>query len=256
MKKLFLFITVASTLFLVSCNDDDTNSNNKTYAYNVRMTDAPAPYDAVYVDVQGVEIISSDGATITLDTNAQIYNLLELSNGVSVQIASDDINTPNVSQVRLILGSDNSIVVDGLTYPLSTPSAQQSGLKINVNQQLDANVTNTLLIDFDAHMSIVEQGNGSYSLKPVLRMIETDVQGSITGSLSVLGIAATVTAESSTGVEYTTIANENGQFMISGLNAGTYTVTVTPALPLLPQIITDVQVTASNTTDLGVVSMN
>ncbi|WP_130734684.1 DUF4382 domain-containing protein [Flavobacterium sp. J27] len=254
MKKLFLLLATTS-LFLVSCNDDDSNADAQSYSYNVRMTDAPAPYDAVYVDVQGVEVIAADGARFTLDTESQVYNLLDLSNGVNVEIASDEIETPNVSQVRLILGSDNSVVVDGQTYPLSTPSAQQSGLKILVNQQLIANVQNTLLIDFDAHQSIVEEGNGSYSLKPVLRMVESDVQGIITGSLSITGLNATITAESSTGVEYTTVANDNGAFQLSGLNAGTYTVTITPELPLLPEIITNVQVVAGTETELGVVTM-
>ncbi|VXB72718.1 Carbohydrate-binding protein [Flavobacterium sp. 9AF] len=255
MKKIFLLFAATTSLFLTSCNDDDSNPNAQ-YSYNVRMTDAPAPYDAVYIDVQGVEVIGANGSSAVLETNAQVYNLLELSNGLSIEIASDNIEIPNVHQVRLILGTNNSVVVEGQSYPLSTPSAQQSGLKINVDQNLTANVENTLLIDFDAHQSIVEEGNGTYTLKPVLREVESDVQGNIQGSLAVTGVRATVTAESSTGVEYTTIVNENGQFKLSGLQAGTYTVTVTPATPLLPEIITNVQVTIGANTQLGVITLN
>lgn len=36
-----------------SCKKDATTSN---YPYNVRMTDASGPYDAVNIDLQGVEI--------------------------------------------------------------------------------------------------------------------------------------------------------------------------------------------------------
>ena len=43
------------------------------------MTDAPEPYDAVYIDVQGVEVKSSNGSTFTLDTQAQVYDLLEFN---------------------------------------------------------------------------------------------------------------------------------------------------------------------------------
>lgn len=145
-------------MLFVSCSDD--SDSNETYTYKVRITDAPAPYDAVYIDVQGVEVKTSGGSTFTLDTQAQVYDLLELSNGFSIEIASDEITEANVSQVRLILGNDNSVVIDGQTYPLSTPSAQQSGLKLNVHQTLLANVDNTLLLDFDAHQSIVNEGNG------------------------------------------------------------------------------------------------
>lgn len=239
---------------LVSCSND--NDSNQTYTYKVRMTDAPAPYDAVLIDIQGVEVKTSDGSTFTLNTEAQIYDLLELSNGFSVEIASDEITEANVSQVRLILGTDNSVVIDGQTYPLSTPSAQQSGLKLNVNQTLSANIENTLLIDFDAHQSIVVEGNGSYSLKPVLRVVDVQINGSVSGSISLVGIPATVTAVSSSGVEYTTIVNDQGEFTLSGLNSGTYTLIVTPDAPYSPLTIENVEVLAGSNTDLGVITIS
>lgn len=251
MKKLFLFLSIIPFL-LLSCNNDDTTSN-AVYSYKVSMTDAPAPYDAVYIDVQAVEVKSSDGETFVLDTQAQVYDLLELSNGLSIEIASDVITDANVSQVRLILGPNNSIVVDEQTYPLSTPSAQQSGLKLNVNQTLFTNVENNLLIDFDAHQSIVVEGNGSYSLKPVLRVINTQVSGSISGSISLIGISATITAVSSAGVEYTTIANDQGEFTISGLDSGTYTLVITPENPYESVTVDNVEVMAGSNTDLGVI---
>lgn len=237
-------------MLFISCSDD--TQTEQTYSYKVRMTDAPAPYDAVYIDVRGVEVITS-GGRFTLNTQAQVYDLLELSNGFSVQIASDIITNPNVSQVRLILGPNNSVVVDGQTYPLDTPSAQQSGLKLNVHQTLIANFDNTLLLDFDAHQSIVNQGNGSYSLKPVIRVVNVQVKGSIKGSISLNGVAATVTAISSTGVEFTTIVNDQGEFTLSGLNSGMYTIIITPENPYLPVTIQNVEVIAGANTDLGVV---
>lgn len=253
MKKLFLFLGIISSL-LISCNDDSDSA--QTYTYKVRMTDAPAPYDAVYIDVQGVEVKTSGGSTFTLDTQAQVYDLLELSNGFSIEIASDEITEANVSQVRLILGNDNTVVIDGQTYPLSTPSAQQSGLKLNVHQTLLANVDNTLLLDFDAHQSIVNEGNGSYSLKPVIRVIDVQVNGSVSGSISLVGVAATITAISSTGVEYTTIVNDQGEFTISGLNSGTYTIAITPEAPYTPITIDNVEVIAGANTDLGVITIS
>ena len=48
-----------------------------------------------------------------------------------------------LGQIRLVLGPDNFVVLnDGIDdnadvpIPLSTPSAQQSGLKLNVNKQM------------------------------------------------------------------------------------------------------------------------
>jgi hypothetical protein len=59
-----------------------------------------------------------------------IYDLLKLSNGVEKLIATDTLEISKVQQIRLILGTRNTVVLDGITYPLSTPSAEQSGLKL------------------------------------------------------------------------------------------------------------------------------
>jgi hypothetical protein len=62
---------------------------------------------------------------------------------------------------------------------------------------------------------------------------------------------AVVEATSSTAVSYTSNVNENGDFLVMGLPPGTYSITITPALPLLPVTKTDIVVTAGLTTDIG-----
>lgn len=252
-KAILLFVVVFSSLAtLISCNDDD-NSNANSYAYSVRLTDAPGPYDAVYVDVQGVEVIGNNGVSVNLATQTGIYDLLELSSGVETTLSNDMISTSKVNQVRLILGTQNSVVVDGVTYPLDTPSAQQSGLKLQVNQTLDANSQNSILIDFDANKSIVVNGNGTYSLKPVLRTIDLSNTGTIEGSISIPGTLASVKVVSSTGEEVYTNVKADGTFKILGLQAGTYTVTITPVLPFTPAIVNNVNVQVGSSTDVGII---
>jgi hypothetical protein len=53
------------------------------------------------------------------------------------------------------------------------PSAEQSGLKLQVNQTLQEGIMYHVLLDFDANKSIVKLGNGGYKLKPVIRTVET-----------------------------------------------------------------------------------
>jgi hypothetical protein len=62
---------------------------------------------------------------------------------------------------------------------------------------------------------------------------------------------AVVEATSSTAVSYTSNVNEKGDFLIMGLPPGMYTITITPALPLLPVTKTNVVVTAGLTTEIG-----
>lgn len=125
MKKLnFMLSIVVIALTLNSCSNDDSSNN---YPYNVSMTDASGPYDAVYVDLKAVEVIGDNGKTVSLNTTAGIYNLLDFTNGADTLIASSTLNNARVNQIRLILGPNNTVVINGVSYPLSTPSAEQSG---------------------------------------------------------------------------------------------------------------------------------
>jgi hypothetical protein len=254
MKKLILMMSiVAGVSMFYSCNDDDSSSGSGNYTYKVRMTDAPGPYDEVNIDLQAVEVTNDNNSTVMLNTTAGMYNILDYSNGTSVLIANSNLEDSHVKQIRLILGSDSNVVINGTTYPLSTPSAEQSGLKVLVNQTLNADIDNEILLDFDAYSSIIQTGNGTYKLKPVVRSVVTATSGTIKGSVTPIGLAS-VTATSASNVEYSSSVNAAGQFTISGLPPGTYTLTITPELPLLPVIQTDVAVTAGVATNVGVVT--
>lgn len=249
MKKIKIILSfIMLGLIINSCNNDDTNAS---YPYSVRLTDAPGPYDEVNVDIQGVEVIGEDGKTVVLNVKKGIFNLLEFSNGVDTLLATDSLEISSVKQIRLILGANNTVVLDGVSYPLRTPSAEQSGLKLKVNQTLQEGILYTVLLDFDANKSVVKLGNGEYQLKPVIRTIEKAISGSIKGKITPIGKMAVVEATSATAVSYTSNVNENGDFLVMGLSPGTYTITITPALPSLPVTKTDIVVTAGITTDIG-----
>ena len=61
----------------------------------------------------------------------------------------------HISQFRFILGDNNTVVVDGITYPLKAPSGQQSGFKVNVDETLTEGVKYEVWTDFDVQKSIV-----------------------------------------------------------------------------------------------------
>ncbi|MBU2019870.1 MAG: DUF4382 domain-containing protein, partial [Bacteroidetes bacterium] len=100
-------------------------------------------------------------------------DLLELQNDVSV-VLNDQVAIPpgKINQMRMILGSNNTIMVDSVLYSLATPSAEQTGLKFNLNHDFKAKTDYEFIIDFEVFSSIVEKGNGSYSLKPVIKVKE------------------------------------------------------------------------------------
>ena len=253
MKKvnyLFLGIMMVS-LSLLSCMKDNSSTKAKI---SIKMTDAPGPYNAVYIDLQGVEIKGTNNNLVLLNVNKGIYNLLDLTNGKDTLIGTGNLDAGSVEQIRLILGSNNTVLVDNVSYPLSTPSAEQSGLKLQVHQTLEGGVEYSILLDFDANQSIVKTGNGVYKLKPVIRTIQTAISGSIKGKISPIGSLDIVTA-TSVLASYSSVVNAKGDFMIKGLPAGIYSVTITPLLPALPFIQTNVTVTTGVSTDIGTISM-
>lgn len=253
-KTILMLIVTLSAITFESCSND--NSNTGSYAYKVRMTDDPGPFSEVNVDIQAVEIKGSNGQTVLLNTNTGIYNLLDYANGADTLIATSTLTDSRVNQIRLILGPNNTVVVNGETFPLTTPSAEQSGLKLLINQDLIADIDNSILIDFDANASIIQTGNGTYKLKPVLRTVVAAISGNITGSITPIGTLASVSATSTSNlIVYTTTVDTEGNFRISGLPPGTYTVTITPLVPLLPVIQTDIVVTAGINTNIGVIPL-
>jgi hypothetical protein len=267
MKNLKKNLLSLMSIFLISCfalscsdSDDEVNGTSRVI---VKMTDAPGDYDAVFVDVLDVRVKNSSnsdesGWESIGNINPGIYNLLELTGGVTVLLADNEIPSGFAGQIRLILGENNSVVKDGITYPLNTPSAQQSGLKLQINQTLQPNVTYNFLIDFDVNQSIVvEAGNsGNFNLHPVLRVTTEAVSGSITG-VAIAGEFQVLASVTVGGEVVSAFTNENGVFFLHGIPNGTYALTITPEIDsnLLPVIIENVIVTNGETTDVGVISL-
>lgn len=237
---------------LSSCKKD---ASTGAYPYNVRLTDAPGPYNAVNIDLQGVEVTGADGNAVSMNVHAGIVNLLNFSNGVDTLITSGNLEIATVEQIRLILGASNSVVINNVKYPLSTPSADQTGLKLQVHQTLQAGVQYSVVLDFDANKSIVVEGNGTYRLKPVIRTIEAALNGSIKGKISPIGTLASVTVTSADLLTYSSNVTATGDFMLMGLPAGTYSVTVTPLLPLIPVTKSSIVVTTGVTTNVGIIAL-
>ena len=173
--KLILIFGISCILvasLLAGCKKDE-GQVEETGQMSVQMTDAPGDYAKVNVDIQSVWVhYASTDAWVEVKCKSGLYNLLDFQNEVSVLITDTvTLKTGRINQIRLVLGSNNSIVLnDSSTYPLTIPSGEQSGIKINVDADVLANVHTQLLIDFDAALSVHLTGNGQYMLQPVIKL--------------------------------------------------------------------------------------
>ena len=172
MKKNILILTAflfAGTLVFISCKKDKED----TTTLNVRLTDEPTDFDEVNVDIREVRVKFAKDTTsngwVTLATNPGIYNLLAYQNGVDTLLATGTFPVQVVKEIRFILGPNNTIKDGGVIYPLVIPSGSESGLKIKFSKDLRATLE-TMIIDFDAALSIQKEGTGDYKLRPVLKI--------------------------------------------------------------------------------------
>lgn len=172
MKKITIALTamLLTAVVFIACKKN--NNDTGTTTLKVNLTDNPFNAQEVNVDIREIRVHFSDDSTagwVTLNTHAGVYNLLALQNGVDTLIASGTVATGMVKEIRFILGSNNSIKINNIVLPLTIPSGGETGLKIKADKHLSAGL-DSMLIDFDAALSILQIGSGDFKLKPVLKL--------------------------------------------------------------------------------------
>jgi hypothetical protein len=237
----------------------------------VAMTDAPScGFDEVTVTVERVRVHQSEGAgdgdmgwrELTLAAPRKI-NLLDLQNGELVDLGQATLPVGQYTHMRLILAPNTGSEIANYVIPqggsmepvaMDTPSAQRSGIKLIHGFAVEANKTTSLVLDFDACHSVVQRGNGSYGLKPVIGIMPmtlTRIVGYV--QTGVNGIQ--VSAQKGGVVHKATHPNASGYFVLGPIDPakGPYDVVFT-GKDLTTAVISGVPVAADQTTALNVSS--
>lgn len=213
---------------------------------SVHLMDAPGDYQEVNVDVQEIQINGPQGWQ-SLGTVDRVINLLDLTNGVTTTLVNEfGIEAGHYTQLRMILGSRNTVLLKGETtaVPLKVPSGMQTGIKLNVNFDVEPGTTKDVFIDFNADRSVfVHQAgmSGQYILRPVVFCYAEVVTGSISGTVtdSATGlpvVGAEVMAEQpGTGglpvVVRSTLTDANGHYVLGHIWVGqSYYLVTQPAV--------------------------
>ncbi len=234
MKRQHFFQTVlafVTFMFLQGCSNDTTQMAQVKFI----LVDAPGDYKEVNIDLRDVLInrsVDDTGWESIGNVKTGIYNLLDYTGGMEALIADTELPAGEIKQVRLLLGPNNTIKLKNATttIPLDTPSALQTGLKLQFNTELIAGITYTFILDFDADKSIVKAGNsGKYNLKPVIRVTTEALSGAISGKVTfptgVTALSVTATLASDITKTYSTQTDVVGNFFIKGVLPGTYNLT-------------------------------
>lgn len=100
-QQIIALLCISSATVLLSCKKEGNNST-----LQVQLTDAPASYEEVNIDLRQVSVKFSKDTTkwVELTPKVGIYNLLGLQNGIDTLIGSITVPTQIVKEIRLVLG--------------------------------------------------------------------------------------------------------------------------------------------------------
>lgn len=259
-------LALACAVGLVACGGGEGGSE-ASGTLRLALTDAPAcGYDHVHVTIEKVRAHRSASAgdqdagwsEIVLSP-ARRVDLRTLTNGILVELGQTALPAGRYTQLRLVLapntGADplaNSVTPTGASEtPLTTPSGQQSGLKLKVDLEVGANQIADFVLDFDACRSVVRRGaSGQYNLKPVITVMPRVVDvGQVEGY-----VEAAIAASSSVSVQLGgtpvkgTLPAADGRFVLYPVPVGAGYTLVVSAAGRVTAAMTGVPVTTATPT--------
>lgn len=254
-----IFALALAAPFLVGCGS--SSSGNGTLA--VSMSDGPNPtITAMNITIDRVEA-NVNGAWTTVTSVPQSFNLLDLTKNDTL-LGSANLPAGHYTQIRFFPSSATVTDATG-THNVTIPSGVQSGVKVNVDYDINSNQTTAILLDFNVDKSVVQQGAGQYMLQPVIPAVVKVLSGTVNGTVTDGGnpvAGATITATYTAGSSYavgtavnTSASLSDGSFKVWALMPGTYTITASYADPntgaAKTATATGVVVTANQNTDAG-----
>jgi len=271
-RKTTALALAAASFLVASCGGGiGGTGGQQNGSLHVSITDAPAcGFDEVNITIQKVRVHQSQGA-VDADSGwsevvvnpAKRVNLLTLTNGVLEELGQTSLPAGKYTQMRLVLVENggatplaNSVVPTGGTETaLTTPSATQSGLKLNTNIDVEADKIADVAIDFDACKSVVKRGNsGQYNLKPVISVIPiiSDAGLRVVGYVDpAIALTTTQVSVQSAGVPVkATAPDSTGKFTLYPVPVGNYDLVVTAA-GRVTAVMTGVPVVSSAFTNVN-----
>jgi len=189
-------VRACALLLLAGCD----SASGGTGQVVVQLTDAPVDnIQSAMVWVSSVYLIGgsdSTGNRFTVLSTPQEYDLLTLTNGATATLGDVTVPEGSYTQLRFVVDSARVTLKTGFTFSdgtssktLQTPSAQQTGIKVNFAGPVSVGPGQTILVvDFDVARNFVFTGpsanpNGVL-FKPVLHATVRDIAGSIAGTVT------------------------------------------------------------------------
>lgn len=262
------FLALALIVAISGCSERDRDPPPPSGGVvNFEITDSPFPFailQQVNITISEVAVIDSSDQISVVDSTTRTYDLLQLQQGRTALLSQVVLSPGEYKEFRLKITSGTVVLTDSRSFPLNVPSGETSGLKIKLQQSpllISLGSSSRLIFDFDLSRSLVPSPASAsraedirgFQLKPVIRAVVAADTGEIAGSATLLTggpvISGTVTVEGQ-GFTQTTSTDTNGQFVLSFLPPGIYTVKVESGVLIGTQL--NVVVVTGNRTSIAI----
>ena len=252
----FLIFSILTIIVVVGFGGCETKGleGSGTGRLNLYLTDSPARYDAVNIVIREVSVHSEAEGWITINDSVRTFDLLSLTNGAWQLLGTAKLKAGRYTQVRLILDAGSTIVVGGVSYPLTVPSGMQTGIKLIHEFTIEEDFSYDLVLDFDAQRSVNKHGNGFYSLKPVIRSRAVAMTGAVSGFVNPPSVHAEVIATSNSDTASVLADTTSGMFKLVALDPGIYSLQLLPAdTTYKDSTMSNIAVNAGQTSNIGTI---
>lgn len=278
MKKniwFYVFTLLVTAIVLYSCqkdikgNGDQTTDINKPHSVTIFLTDHQTPiFDSVFIDIRQLQVKLEDDTLpndgwVNLAIHPGIYNILRFRNGLDTLFATGTLPNAKIKKVKLVLGTQNSAMKNGQSFLLRVKDEDREVIANLESSNFEITNTGQVLfwIDFDAGNSIQPDNSGSgsgngYRLKSHIKIFTRSQSGRIEGR--VLPRAADAIVKAVIGSDTATAIpdDDDGEFKIVGLNAGTYKVLIDGQNGYSDTIINNVIVRNREDTHLSTITLH
>jgi hypothetical protein len=225
--KRLLSLTLFSA-FLWSCQDLDSSPKALV---NILLIDAPAKWDSVIVEIQGVELEFVPNNRQGGDVQ-RIFLPYKLANkqfvgGRALPVARNEMQLGLITGITLRLGTGNSLYLNKDKFPLELPGGKIDYFQ-SINLDLEQGIAYDIVLDFDLDKSIQVIGSNPQTLKfnPKISAFSGFGKGELTGTTSPAEIRPVIYAIKGTD-SLSTHTNSGGNFLFQ-LEPGNYTVFIDP----------------------------
>lgn len=251
---------VTVLLVMQACKKDSSSSPDLLPAnkqkVNIYLSDDPGYFDKVLLDIRKVEVLvdtcggiddnwqdkdrcwwdedhgrqKKDSCELwdSLSIKPGVYDLLTLRNGADTLLAGGVVAKGTMKRIRITIGTQNSLVKGGVTYPLKSISGQ-SRIVVQVRHtewdQLDADNLQ-LWLDFDIQRSIIRVWNNQFILKPFINVFTILKMGSISGRVTPEEAFPVLSIYNNNNDTAYALPWRNGDYKVRGLKVGNWSVFV------------------------------